>query len=123
MRVRYQSILYNFLGGVNLLPVPGEPERKSHVRPHDLHLLDAPATGTHPAEILHIHRVGPVVRVELKLTEEGGPLEAEIPRADFPAGKWKVGQTVHVLPRAAILYDGFDPMWSTETYDCQTPHS
>ena len=103
--------VYNFLGGVNLLPLQeSEGDGKVHVRPHDLLLLDEPrGVQALPAEILSIHAVGPVVRVELKLESDGSPLEAEIPSQEFKRDKWVPGKKVYVHPRKSINYEKRDP--------------
>jgi len=100
--------VYNFLGGVNLLPVDGN---RVHVRPHDLGLFDEPrGLQDLPADITGIHVVGPVVRVELRLKSDGSPLEAELPSRDFNREEWVAGKRVYVHPRKSINYGDADPL-------------
>ena len=49
-----------FLGHVNRLPVPGEPQASAFARPHEIAVLGRPEGDAWPARLLHIATVGPV---------------------------------------------------------------
>jgi len=94
--------VYNFLGNVNLfhgrvhngkveigslkldIPEHAKKDNKeivSYSRPHDIEIsVEDEGKGFIPAEILFIRALGPVVNLELKRTDSGDYLEAEIKR-------------------------------------------
>jgi len=100
--------VYKFLGGFSHFPMKGNSGKSIvHVRPHDVLLTAVPHShDAQPAEILHVHPVGPVVRVELKLHADNTPLEAEIPLHEYKRNAWIPGVMVHVEPRKFIDYGG-----------------
>ena len=108
------AFVYQFLGGVNVLPGPrakqGQPVPAAHVRPHDLLILsEARGLDALAAEITRIHAIGPIVRVELILAEDGSSVEAEVTRAEYTRGRWLAGQRVFVHARKATVYDNTHP--------------
>jgi sulfate transport system ATP-binding protein len=65
------------------------------VRPHDVQVLEHPGTGTQPAEVTRLLRLGFEVRVELQ-PAEGEPLSAQLSRAEAELLELAEGQIVHV---------------------------
>ena len=113
--------VYNFLGNVNLfhgrihkgmarigdlsLEIPQHADTHDspavgYVRPHDIELDRRPTNGTaFEAVILHIHAVGPIVKLDLKRPDTGELIEAELNRERFNELAPCVGEKVYVRPR------------------------
>jgi sulfate/thiosulfate transport system ATP-binding protein len=65
------------------------------VRPHDVQVLEQPAEGTQPAEVMRLVRLGFEVRAEL-MPAEGPLLSAQLSRAEAELLELAEGQIVHV---------------------------
>jgi sulfate transport system ATP-binding protein len=113
--------VYNFLGSVNLFHARIHQGRASiggievdapehadtpdvpgvgYVRTHDLEIERSPSsTGALGAAVRHIQKLGPVVRVELILSDTQEAIEAEISREVFQHLGLKQGENVFVTPR------------------------
>lgn len=99
--------VYQFLGNVNVFHsrVHGgfaEVERHqagatAFVRPHDIDLSQQSAEGAIEALVLHVHPIGPVVRVELQHGSE--IIEVELSRERHEALALRNGQTIWFRPR------------------------
>ncbi|WP_318503551.1 sulfate/molybdate ABC transporter ATP-binding protein [Bacillus sp. T3] len=118
--------VYDFLGNVNIFPCRlhhgvlsdgsfsiAAPEYKDtvntsalgYVRPHDIHISrEATATDTVAATIVHLHVVGPIVRVELKRNDGDEFLEAEITKEHHQKLALKVKDKVFVKPKQLKLF-------------------
>jgi sulfate transport system ATP-binding protein len=115
------AFVYNFLGNVNLfhgridsgrarigalevqLPESsgnGNGHARGYARPHEMdlrrHAFDA---GTIRARVCHVYGVGPSVKLELRRSDTGDLLEAEITREQFHELNPQVGEDLFVLPR------------------------
>lgn len=113
--------VYNFLGNVNLfhgrvhngkveigtlrLDVPqnvGTHNKNiiSYIRPHDIEIsLEAVGQDFIEAEIIFIRAVGPIVNLELKRSDSGGYVEAEISREVYRTLSLQEKQKVYFRPR------------------------
>jgi len=105
----------NFLGNVNLfhgrLHQPGGEQHESgehtvsYVRSHDLEIdrsqLDSTAL---KAEIKHIQKLGPSVRVTLAVAGSGEMVEAELTRDVFQVLGLQQGEAVFVRPRQVRVF-------------------
>ncbi|MBT0652002.1 sulfate/molybdate ABC transporter ATP-binding protein [Geomobilimonas luticola] len=100
----------NFLGNVNLfhgrIPQPAQGERKtvSYVRSHDIDIdRSQQDSSSLSAEIRHIQKLGPSVRVTLTLAS-GEPIEAELTRDAFQNLGLQQGEQVYVRPRQVRVF-------------------
>src|SRR6185369_762186 len=102
----------NFLGNVNLfhgrLQQSGGHHSEntvSYVRSHDIeidrHQHDSTAL---KAEIRHIQKLGPAVRVTLAIEENGEFIDAELTRDNFQSLGLKQGEQVFVRPRQVMVF-------------------
>jgi sulfate transport system ATP-binding protein len=128
--------VYHFLGRVNLFhsrvhngqvfigetPLDGHqhphPEPLvGYARPHEID-LDRPgaasATGVH-ATIARIQAIGPIVRLELRRSDTGDSLEAEMTKDRFQALGFDLGDPVDVRPRKIRVFAGAHPAGASET--------
>lgn len=118
--------VYDFLGNVNIFPGRlhhgvlsdgsfsiAAPEYKDtvntnalgYVRPHDIHIArEATSTDTVAATVVHLHIVGPIVRVELKRNDGDEFLEAEISKDHYRKLALKVKDKVFVKPKQLKLF-------------------
>jgi sulfate transport system ATP-binding protein len=112
--------VYGFLGDVNLfhgrldrgrvsiggslLEAPEWAEARdqaalAYVRTYDVELTPTPSGRPGiEAVVRHVRAFGPVVRLELSRVEDGGTIEAHIPRAQFDCLDITRGQRVFVAP-------------------------
>ena len=109
--------VYQFLGNVNVFHsrVQGgyaEVERGQHgaageatafVRPHDIDIALQALEGAMPATVVHVHPIGPVVRVELQHDAE--IVEVELSRERHQALQLVLGQTVWFRPRQMRVFE------------------
>jgi sulfate transport system ATP-binding protein len=105
----------NFLGNVNLFhgrlhqQGVGQPETDenavSYVRSHDIEIersqVDATALR---AEVKHIQKLGPAVRVTLAIDGNGEFIEAELTRDVFQTLGLRQGESVYVRPRQVRVF-------------------
>ncbi len=116
------SFVYHFLGSVNLFhtrirdgqvllgnqgeSLPAEAsDTLVHARPHDIVISRSPGEGDWiKADILRIHAIGPIVRVELQAETDGQIIEAELSRERYAEQKLIVGETVFIMPRRMKVY-------------------
>ncbi len=116
------SFVYHFLGSVNLFHTrirdgqvllgdqeqvlfDGAPEALIHARPHDILINRSPGAGDWiKADILRIHAIGPIVRVELQSESDKQIIEAELSRERYAEQKLIVGETVFLRPRQMKVY-------------------
>ncbi|NMG27715.1 sulfate/molybdate ABC transporter ATP-binding protein [Aromatoleum evansii] len=108
--------VYQFLGNVNVFHSRlhgswAEVEREGEaptagsiafVRPHDIELDVAPLAGGMTAGVRHVHRIGPLVRVELE--HDGETIEVELTRERAASLELPVGKTVWIKPRQAKVF-------------------
>ncbi len=105
----------NFLGNVNLFhgrqhPSDGDASAHhesavSYVRTHDLEIERAPQDSTSfKAEIKHIQKLGPAVRISLKTDRTGEYIEAELTRDVFQTLGLQQGEQVYVRPRQVRVF-------------------
>ena len=108
--------VYQFLGNVNVFHsrlhgswAEVEREGEAHgagsiafVRPHDIELDVAPMPGGMTAVVRHVHRIGPLVRVELE--HEAETIEVELTRERAASLDLPVGGTVWIKPRQAKVF-------------------
>jgi len=105
----------NFLGNVNLfhgrLNQPGAGQQETdenavaYVRSHDIEIersqVDATAL---KAEVKHIQKLGPAVRVTLAIDGNGEFIEAELTRDVFQNLGLQQGESVYVRPRQVRVF-------------------
>lgn len=76
-----------------------------YFRPHDVKLTTTP--GTHAsveAQILHVNAAGPVVKLELKRTDDGSQFEVQVPRDEWRQLNFPPGVRVYVqLQRVRVF--------------------
>ncbi|NJD90643.1 MAG: sulfate ABC transporter ATP-binding protein [Geobacter sp.] len=97
----------NFLGNVNLFHgrlqhggETGQGSAVSYVRSHDIEIDRSPLDGTAiRAEVKHIQKLGPAVRVTLAMDVNNEPIEAELTRDIFQSLGLQQGEQVFVRPR------------------------
>lgn len=108
--------VYQFLGNVNVFHSRmhggwAEVERDEQagsdgsiafVRPHDIELDVAPLPGGMAATVRHVHRIGPLVRVELE--HEAEIIEVELTRERAASLELPTGATVWFKPRQAKVF-------------------
>ncbi len=103
----------NFLGNVNLfhgrLQHGGvEPDSRnavSYVRSHDIEIERSPQDSTAlKAEVKHIQKLGPSVRVTLAVAGSGECIEAELTRDTFQNIGLQQGESVYVRPRQVRVF-------------------
>jgi sulfate transport system ATP-binding protein len=100
----------NFLGNVNLFHGRSQSGREhdgsvAYVRSHDIEIDRSPQDSTAlQAEIRHIQKLGPSVRVTLAMTENGELIEAELTRDIYQALGLQHGESVYVRPRQVRVF-------------------
>jgi sulfate transport system ATP-binding protein len=84
-----------------------------YVRPHELELeTRRNGTASLPARVAHISPAGAVVRVLLKLAEQGRELNVEVPRERYAQLGLSKGDPVFVSPRRARVFLPTEPDYS-----------
>lgn len=123
------AFVLNFLGNVNLFHCrshqtrgksgegvsavagreeTGAPEVLGYVRTHDLALERKPLDHTSiEARVLHIHAIGPVVRVSLTLAGSRETLEAELTRDVFQSLGLQKNEPIFVRPRHVRVFEDY----------------
>jgi sulfate transport system ATP-binding protein len=118
--------VYQFLGNVNLfhsrvhdgfakigeleVAVDGHENAQNaaalaYVRPHDIEIRRTPENGsTFAATVVHIHAIGPIVRLELARADAAEYVEAELTRERFRELALKEGEQVFVKPRSLRVF-------------------
>jgi sulfate transport system ATP-binding protein len=100
----------NFLGNVNLFhgrlqSEQGAGSSVAYVRSHDIEIDRSPLDSTAlKAEIRHIRKLGPSVRVTLAMEENGELLEAELTRDIYQNLGLQHGERVYVRPRQVRVF-------------------
>jgi sulfate/thiosulfate transport system ATP-binding protein len=100
----------NFLGNVNLFhgrlqSEQGGGNTVTYVRSHDIEIDRSPQDSTSlKAEIRHIQKLGPAVRVTLSMAENGELIEAELTRDIFQGLGLQQGEQVYVRPRQVRVF-------------------
>jgi sulfate/thiosulfate transport system ATP-binding protein len=105
----------NFLGNVNLFhgrthqPGTGQHEADenavAYVRSHDIEIERSPQDSTAlKAEVRHIQKLGPAVRVTLAIDDNGEFIEAELTRDVFQSLGLQPGESVFVRPRQVRVF-------------------
>jgi sulfate transport system ATP-binding protein len=123
------AFVLNFLGNVNLFHCRShqEPDTQgggvssvmgcnetsgqktvSYVRTHDLALERQPLDHTSiEARVLHIHAIGPVVRVSLTIAGSRETLEAELTRDVFQNLSLQKNEQIFVRPRQVRVFEDY----------------
>jgi sulfate transport system ATP-binding protein len=123
------AFVLNFLGNVNLFHCrshqaqgqpddgdtvvtgheeTGDPKVLGYVRTHDLALERKPLDHTSiEAKVLHIHAIGPVVRVSLALAGSRETLEAELTRDVFQGLGLQKNEQIFVRPRHVRVFEDY----------------
>lgn len=118
--------VYNFLGNVNVFPgrlhngklsdgsfeidAPEYPSAENtnavgYVRPHDFQIeKEKSSEDAVEATIVHLHSVGPIVRIELKREDGGEFLEAEIPKEQYQKLNLKAKDVVFIKPKQLKVF-------------------
>ena len=107
----------NFLGNVNLfhgrIQQPGTGQHVAdetavaYVRSHDIQIERFPLDSTSlKAEIRHIQKLGPAVRITLTIDDNGEFIEAELTRDVFQGLGLQHGESVFVRPRQVRVFEG-----------------
>ena len=77
----------------------------AYVRTYDVELTPSSSgPASIEAVIHHVRAFGPVVRLELNRVDEGGTIEAHIPRAQYEARRLQKGQRVFVSPTSVRVF-------------------
>jgi sulfate transport system ATP-binding protein len=110
--------VYQFLGNVNVFHsrVHGgfaeverseEPQQATaFVRPHDIDIALSALENGMPGSVLHVHPIGPVVRVEIQHDSE--IIEVELSRERHEALQLRSGQQVWFRPRQMRVFGADD---------------
>ena len=99
----------NFLGNVNLfhgrLPKGAKEGSVAYVRSHDIEIERSPYdTSSVRANIRHIQKLGPSVRVTLAMEGNGQFVEAELTRDAYMSQGLQQGEQVFVRPRQVRVF-------------------
>jgi sulfate transport system ATP-binding protein len=105
----------NFLGNVNLFhgrihqpgadPHEANEKAVAYVRSHDIEIERSPHDSSAlKAEIRHIQKLGPAVRVTLAIDDNGEFIEAELTRDVFQSLGLQPGESVFVRPRQVRVF-------------------
>ncbi|OGU13670.1 MAG: sulfate ABC transporter [Geobacteraceae bacterium GWC2_53_11] len=105
----------NFLGNVNLFhgrshqpggtPHGADEHAVAYVRSHDIEIERSPQDSTSlKAEIRHIQKLGPAVRITLAMADNGEYIEAELTRDVFQGLGLQHGEAVFVRPRQVRVF-------------------
>lgn len=100
----------NFLGNVNLFhgrvqSDKNEEKSVAYVRSHDIEIDRSPQDSTAlQAEVRHIQKLGPAVRITLSMKENGEFLEAELTRDIYQNLGLQQGESVFVRPRQVRVF-------------------
>jgi len=100
----------NFLGNVNLFhgrvhSEKGVDNSVAYVRSHDIEIDRSPQDSTaFAAEVRHIQKLGPAVRISLVIKENGEYLEAELTRDIYQTLGLQQGESVFVRPRQVRVF-------------------
>ena len=92
------EFVMSFVGEVNRI---GE----HFVRPHDMDMLSTPESGTEPARVERVVKLGFEVRVELAMSDDR-EVWAQVTREEADRLDLGQGKTVHVRPRRAKKFEG-----------------
>lgn len=78
-----------------------------YFRPHDVKISTIPGgSAAVEAQILHVNAAGPVVKLELKRTDDGSPFEVQLPREEWRGLNLPAGVRVYVhLQRVRVFSD------------------
>ena len=76
---------------------------KAFCRPHELYVATKAEPGTIAASITHINPAGSLVRIELE-RENGGLLDAEVPKSVLDELSLAQGMVVHVRPKQMKIF-------------------
>jgi sulfate/thiosulfate transport system ATP-binding protein len=108
--------VFDFLGGTNVLPVeiadqavrlPGQAESIAdtrtplsgqallYVRPGDIRLATEPAAGLQ-ARIARVHRTGPLIRIDARVSATDTPLSIELPHLHHDTQAFQAGAEVRL---------------------------
>jgi hypothetical protein len=101
--------VFEFLGQVNRLPVPGRPGTTGFVRPHEIVVHGSPAEGALPARLLHSATLGPVSRLEFGLHDGGATINVVLPRDTFRGLHLALGATAYLAPSRFRHFDEAPP--------------
>jgi sulfate transport system ATP-binding protein len=63
----------------------------SYVRPHELHIVEAPQDDALPVQLVEALNVGPLVRIEFIRTDDGSQVDVEMPRGDYTLLQERLG--------------------------------
>ena len=97
--------VFRFLGDVNLFHTRMEQSAVGYTRPHEIDVARERSDEHDVAATLVAHSgIGPVVRLELKRTDTGELLEAEIPRPRYHELAPRVGETLHLKARQVTVF-------------------
>nr|MBA3318255.1 TOBE-like domain-containing protein [Gemmatimonadales bacterium] len=88
----------------------------AYVRTYDVELTPS-SSGISSIEAIvrHVRAFGPVVRLELDRTEDGGHIEAHIPRSQYDKLSLAKGQRVFVSPTSVRVFAGPPDRGATRT--------
>ena len=108
------AFIYHFLGSVNIFhhrisdgQVALGDDALIYARPHDIEIARGRQDHTWmDASVLHVHTIGPMVRIELKNAGDQRIVEAELTRERFDQQRFQAGETVFIRPRQMKLYPG-----------------
>ena len=76
----------------------------AYVRPHDFEIVNQAGADAFEAEIEHVVRLGPTVRIELKSVAGQSQIEVEMPREQFAGLSLRPGQRIFLVPRKARIF-------------------
>ena len=98
--------VFEFLGHVNRLPMPGEPERAAFARPHEIEVLVHPGANALPARLVHSATIGPVARLEFALDFDARTVNVELSRDAARAIALQQGSVAYLRPTQVRRFSG-----------------
>ncbi|MGJ7919867.1 sulfate/molybdate ABC transporter ATP-binding protein [Neobacillus sp. LXY-4] len=119
--------VFDFLGNVNVFPgrlrlgklsdgsfeidapdfveVEESTDAVGYVRPHDIHIFrEEISNEAVQARVVHLHKIGPIVRVELRRIDTNEFLEAEISKEQYRTLNLTVKDKVYVKPKQLRVF-------------------
>ena len=75
------------------------------MRPHDIDIRrESSSESAFSAVVSHVHAIGPVVRLELRRSDDSELIEAELTRERYDELLLKSGEQVFIKPRNLRLF-------------------
>jgi sulfate transport system ATP-binding protein len=110
--------VFEFLGRVNRLPVPGAAAAEVYARPHDIAVSVAPGADALAARLVHGTAIGPLARLEFTLERpressldqpRNNPINVEVTRERWRELALRPGDVAYLTATRHQAFDGHPP--------------